>query len=248
MRKYQEYLGIKDKEAVNNVAYKTEKYVNKDVSIRKGENISNIGIAEAPWDAIQNRPKFATFRHQDSLNYEGYYAAALKLNFKDYDVYKYSLNVKKDIKIPSHKNQVGLFYDFYNQNKDDVSATLGEVYSIFDKSKTPKTTKEWQEIIQNEFPKSMMQKDAYITFITGYCTPSKKYSKTYNETYEKFNNFIKENGYNGILDENDRLNNSYMLANSPIILLDPVGTLEYSKPTVISKEEIYNNMVKYNET
>lgn len=190
---------------------------------------------------------------EDKDKYAGLFAAAKRLrdNFTK-PVYQIEISLKENTKAPSHVKQVELFTEYFDKNNDKAVKALAEAYAAYDdavKSENPnysaKNTSEWAKTIKEEFTKYDLQKYGYETFIQGYCSPSSsaKFSKEYYSAYDDFGKFLKEKGYNAVLDENDIGSQSYMLAHKPIILLDMLNQVGGMKIRELTDAEIYRNML-----
>lgn len=218
-----------------------------DYTIKKGDTIQTVTvkspkqIAEEVSEYKQSGKNYRLFvsaNEDDNRLYSGYFAASMYLRTHgDIPINELKIKVQKDIKAPSHTNQVMAFTEFYDKNKETVASALGEVYSNFEGG----SPDDWKNTVLEEFTKANLQKDAYRTFIEGYGAPSKGFSENYYTVYEKFGDFLMSKGYNALLDEND-IHGSYMQTSKPLILLDTLNTVGNVSLKELKLQDIYNNM------
>lgn len=234
-----EELGIKNGKAIKKKELNAK---DADVNIKTGSKLTHISTADSKQlnSELSDRPMYVSFLPSDVKSYKGFYGTALRHNSGN-DVYENTVTTKREIKVPSHEKQVQMFTKFFMENPDVVADGLATTYWAYDPNKRSK--KEWKNIVLNDFPKSMIQTDAYLTFITGYCLPDEvPKTKSYTNSLSQFKSYVNKNGYNALIDENDVLNNSYMLANKPLILLNPKETIKSVTSKKLSPIEMYRCM------
>lgn len=227
----------------------------EDISLPSGSKVYHVtGKDRDQFSSALNRMPDRLFvaTEQDKDKYAGFFAASKRVrsNFTK-PVYQIEIELKKDVKAPSHEKQVQLFTEYFDKKRELATESMAEAYAAYDaavKKEHPqheaKTKAQWVKTINEDFTKYDLQKYGYETFIQGYCSPSesRKFSDRYYEAYKEFGNLLQQRGYNAVLDEND-VTGSYMLANKPIILLDVLNKVGSIRIRELNDTEIYRNML-----
>ena len=236
MDKKLEHFGVKGMKWGVHKKY-IQSYMKKDRVFKKNFEFQNIS-SNIKRDLSRNTPVFAAYRDIDKNAYAGYYAK----HITEYGnkAIKNTILVKKDIKIPSQKKSVDLFMKLLNNDKKNMSDSIGKAYaeltwfnkiSSIRNFNSNRISKKFQSKGEN-----WLQNKGYLLFNQSMMSTDETKARNY---YFKL---LMKHGYSGINDINDAQNK---YAEEPVILINPKQTLKNVKSVELSMREIELANAKY---
>ena len=192
--------------AAKQIAYR------KDGTIKAGTKIQRITKNK---DETLDNAIYGAYKKSDKLRYKG----LLGRSFKDgsgKDVYNMTINTNKDVKVASRKKAVDAFMDLW-ENDDDFRSTFNKTVkdradnTIFTDDKLTKMAKK----IDKSPEYKTVKQQAYDFF--NYSLT--KHTDDHNAIAKKFYDKLKEQGYDAIIDVNDKKYSGYN-SKKPVIFFN----------------------------
>lgn len=232
-----EHYGVKGMKWGVRKKYYTDDMDN-DVVIKQGSNIQN--ISKDKKRSLDNRPMYGSYNTRDNTAYAGSYAKTLQ--FQGHKPIKNELKIVKDVKIPSQKKSVDLFYDMYTKDPDGVVNSIAKAQSdVMMFNRVEKIRKFNQGRIEKKFldkGEEWVKNKGYEIFNQSMMSDADTKART------AYYDLLIKKGYSGIRDVND-INNSQI--DAPVIFLNPKNTLKNVKSEELSQLdiELYNARHNY---
>lgn len=215
-----------------NIKYKADKI------IKSGTKLQRIaGIADENLD----RAFYASYKKMDNMKYRGLYGNQMKNTvFKTTDdVYKHTLNVNKDVKIASRKKAEDAFMDLYKNDSDFRDKFLKTSKQLDSFGMLPKRDHVVESVGENMTDKQL-RKSGYDAFNINLANHM---SNDANEISKKFYDKLKSQGYDGIVDVNDKKYSGFR-SKAPTILFEKGDKISVSKTEKLSDEAIKKDLMK----
>lgn len=225
--------GMSTKDLINSVLLSKKRHskTDPDIVFRKGTVVQH--IMSTPTKDL-NRHLFVSADETDKANYAGFYASLAKYRAKADKMYSMELTSKHALVSPGRKTRVDEFIKLYQNDKVNISRELAEFnkreYSGYFSKTTDYYAKKYENMSMHQ-----LKTKGYDTFFNSL------FSSEYNR--EKYFNQLKKQGYNAVIDDNDR--RSFMQANNPLIVFNAKKDLGNVKVTELSDAEIRDNMKKW---
>ncbi len=211
-------------------------------------NIDLKRISEEPEFNEGTRAFYAAFEAKDVEKYAGYYGGGqLRQKNKflnmidggDRKIYQKTIDVMKDIKVPSRKTAEQVFKEMYNdagENGSRFRKDLQDVSKFFTRTDPFANRNDLSNLDLND---KEDLKSAYRLFNHALVYHN---DPTHNEFINKFYEKLKSMGYGALLDLNDRELSGYN-AKRPMIIFDTKNVAEKMIKELddISLDEAYNN-------
>lgn len=245
-------LGKKHKRELSSNESNLVEQANGDYVLKKGTIVQR--MSDSKESSLRSERTYVSFTKQDNDVYERNFKEILTWDNPDAPVYKNTLVLKEDLKIPSHDKVVNVFIDMFQQSPEYMSKVMGDTRrlsdiqfhgtdTVFSKFRDPNNP-DWRNTRDrvNEFYKkryskmtmSELREDAYYDFI-NHIADADEYVQNY------FYGQLKKQGYNAIIDDNDALGLGHrtddendILPEKPIVVFDASESLE-NRASVKSK-------------
>lgn len=213
-------------------------YMDNDRVIKKGQKMQNISMDERR-DLSLNKPTYTSYTDHDNNAYAGYYAQSRTIY--GYKPYKNTLEVTKDVKIPSQKKAVETFIEMYNKDPEGVSKSIGNAYAELDFfNGIDKIKNKNAERIANKYKnkgEEWLSTKGYLIFNQSMMATKEDKART--EYYK----LLSKKGYDAISDIND-VQTGYN-SDDPIIFINPKKTLKNVESRQLNIDEIEIAAARY---
>lgn len=200
--------------------------------------MQNISIDERR-DLSLNKPTYTSYTDHDNNAYAGYYAQSRTIY--GYKPYKNTLEVTKDVKIPSQKKAVETFIEMYNKDPEGVSKSIGNAYAEIDFfNGIDKIKNKNAERIANKYKnkgEEWLSTKGYLIFNQSMMATKEDKART--EYYK----LLSKKGYDAISDIND-VQTGYN-SDDPIIFINPKKTLKNVESRQLNIDEIEIAAARY---
>lgn len=193
---------------------------NQPLNLPKGTNVQHITGTE--FGKLRKGQLYVTATDYDNALYEAF--LSMNLSKKGWNPSKVTLTLSEDLKVPSSSKQKETFSKMFDQNKNGIIKDLRSW--LESKGKDTSSLND----AQNDVGK------IYDMFMNSIEKPSRSQKLFYKR--------LKEQGYNGVLDEHD-ISGSWMQGRKPIVLMDALNTIGDIKISEISKKDMLNALNKY---
>lgn len=234
---YLQHYGVKGmKWGVRKKYYKS--YMDNDRTLKKGFKVQNIS-ADKPRDISKNNPTYTSHTTHDNNAYAGQYAYNMALMGRK--PYKNSLEVIKDVKIPSQKKAVETFMEMYNKDPEGVSKSIGKAYAELDWFNGISKIRNYNaQRISKKFSKKgsdWVESKGYLLFNQSMMATKETAAR------DKYYDILRKKGYGAISDIND-VQTGYG-ADDPIIFINSKGTLKNVESRKLTFDEIEIASARY---
>ena len=237
-------LGKKHKRELSSNDSNLVEQANGDYVLKKGTIVQR--MSDSKESSLRSERTYVSFTKQDNDVYERNFKETLTWDNPDTPVYKNTLVLKEDLKIPSHDKVVDVFIDMFHQSPKYMSKVMGDtrrlsdltfhgtdtVFSKFmdpnnpDRRNTLDRVNEFYTKRYSKMTMSELREDAYYDFI-NHISDADEYVQNY------FYGQLKKQGYNAIIDDNDALGLGHrtddendILPEKPILVFDASESLK----------------------
>lgn len=230
--------GMTYREALSGNKYvkvKSQKEADNDFVIRKGQIVQH--IMDTPVKDMNGRSHlFIAATEADKKNYAGFFAALTKYRRNVDKMYSLEMEATEALVSPSKKKRVDEFLKLYEKDKHNISRELAEFnkreYGGYYKKPLEHYVKEFENM-----PVKKLKSEGYYTFFNSL------FSSNYNR--EQYFNQLKEQGYNSVIDDNDK--RSFMQSQAPLIVFDAFQSLKTKKVSELTQRDINQNMYEWSK-
>ena len=209
---------------------------NKDGTIKAGTNIQRITRNK---DEKLDRAIYGSYKKSDKLKYKGLLGKSYMDPTGKRDVYNMSIKTNKDVKIASRKKSVDAFMDLW-QNDSEFRSTYNDML------KERINGRFIQDNVYTKMAKKIDKSPEYDTvkekaydFFNASLTD---HSEGANTMAKKFYDKLKEQGYDAIIDVNDKKYSGYG-SKKPVILFNN-NNMSIDKVEKLGKDYIEKNYNK----
>lgn len=212
-------------------------YMDSDRVLKKGFKIQNISTNKER--NINNNPVYGAHTTHDKQAYAGHYAKDIM--FGGDKAYINSIQLTKEVKIPSQKKSVDLFMELYNKDPKGMSDSIGKAYSELDwfhgiSKIRDYNAKRISKKMQTK-GKDWIENKGYLLFNQSMMAPKEQAARV------KYYDLLMKKGYNAISDVND-VQSGYN-SDDPIIFINPKNTLKNVKSRQLTVDEIQLANARY---
>lgn len=219
-----------------------EAYVKK-----KGETVNHLTIADkiTPREGVL----YVSATDEDQMLYKSVLAARIMKHCKTKTINSIDIELKEDLKAPSRKESISLFYDYYNDNKNQVDEYLRNrskqiVKILEDDNEEKSVIKEWTNIRDRITTGSKSAIENYGYRIFNHDFTEKDILS--NPVFKGYVDVLKTKGYNALIDDNDSKYN-HMGAKVPIAILDPLGVIGNMTVEELHADSVYSRYMDWLE-
>lgn len=213
-------------------------YMDSDRTIKKGTSLQNISTNEKR-DVTKNNPVYTSHTTHDNNAYAGHYASNIQF-FGDKAI-KNSLEVTRDVKIPSQKKAVETFVEMYKKDPVGMSRSIGKAYSEVTWFRGIDKIREFNaKRIEKKFAKhgeEWLKTKGYLLFNQSMMSEGE------NKARMEYYSLLSKKGYDAISDVND-VQTGYN-SDDPIIFINPKKTLKNVESRELTVDEVELAAARY---
>lgn len=200
-----------------------------DIRIKSGTDVQHISSKKQ--NGLINKNLYTSYTKDDNAAYEAYLPSLYKASGHVGKFYKYNYKAVSDLVSPSQEDRVNLFVSQFSKDKKKMSKYLAAIDQMQNGDRTY-NAKKYRKMSDEE-----LKSRGYRYFAYGLTFP--------NEYTNKYFNTLSKQGYNALIDDNDR--SSYgMGTKNPLIVFNAKDNLYTTKVSELTESDI-SNAKKYVE-
>lgn len=215
-----------------------QEHMDEDRVISKKTTISNISADKAR-EIRKDAPIYTYNNQNDKQAYAGHYAK--QMLERDKKAIENTIELKKDLKIPSQKKAVETFMEMYKADPVGISNSIGKAYAELDYfNRVDKirnmNSNRISKKLQNK-GEDWIQNKGYLMFNQAMMSEKEQTARV------KYYDMLSKKGYNALLDVND-IQTGYN-TKDPVILINPKNTVKNIKSRELTVAEIELASARY---
>lgn len=214
---------------------------------KKGETVTHLTTADkiVPREGVL----YVSADDQDRQLYKSVLAARIMKHCKTKTINSVEIELKNDLKAPSREESIGIFKDYYDNNKKDVGKFLNDransiVEALEKENEDPKAIKEWTNKRDKIASGSKSAIENY-----GYQIFNHEFTERdilTNPVFKGYADILKQKGYNALIDDNDS-KYDHMGAKVPLAILDPLSVIGNMTIEQIEADSVYGRYMDWLE-
>lgn len=216
-------------------AYAANKYVKDrtDGILKAGTKLQR--VSSDPNESL-DRAFYGAYKKGDRTKYKGMYGKQIKM--QGGDVHKMTLNVNEDVKIASRRKAEDAFMDLY-KNDEEFRNAFKQSNNRFVVFGANERARKIHATAAGEMTDRQLRKAGYEAFNIGLVN----HDKNGNIAAKKFYDKLKSQGYDAVIDINDKKYSGYK-AKAPVIVFNKGNKISLADVKQMTDEQIMSNAKK----